>query len=122
MKLVVSRNSQGDSFVYYQSWEFTALFSSHAPADLFSLLSWCCGLYVIVIRYSSGSASRPLWTSLASSMAILLDLLLPPLPHATPSVRKGAVLCARRALRSVNKKIVFLGLCIHHPLVPCSSS
>ena len=86
---------------------FTAFLSSHAPADLFSLLSWCCGLYVIVIRYSPGSASPPLWTSLAASMAILLDLLLQPSTHTKPSVRKGAVIRARRALRSVNKKIVF---------------
>jgi hypothetical protein len=87
---------------------FTAFLSSHAPADLFSLLSWCCGLYVVVIRYSPGSASRPLWTSLAASMAILLDLLLQPLTHAKPSLRKGAIVRARRALRSVNKKFVFL--------------
>ena len=55
-------------------------------------------------------------------MAILLDLLLQPSTHAKPSVQKGAVVRTRRALRSVNMKIVYLGLSIHYSLVPCQSS
>ncbi|KAI9508386.1 ARM repeat-containing protein [Russula earlei] len=73
---------------------------AHAPTSLFALLCWCCSLYAIVVHYSSISASSPSWKSLATSMAILLDLLLQASTRAKSSVRKSAAARTRRALRS----------------------
>ncbi|KAH9976102.1 ARM repeat-containing protein [Lactifluus volemus] len=74
--------------------------NSNAPADLFSLLSWCCTLYAVLVCHSTTFSASASWTSLVTSMATLLDLLLQPSIHARTSLRKGAVVRARRALRS----------------------
>jgi hypothetical protein len=96
--------------------------SSMAPANLFALLSWCCALYAVLVRYSTTFRSSALWTSLATSMATLLDLLRQPSTRAKSSIQKGAVVRTRRALRSVNIRVVILGLNINPLAVSCSSA
>ncbi|KAL4068779.1 armadillo-type protein, partial [Scleroderma yunnanense] len=71
-------------------------FSSYAPADIFVLLSWTCGLYTAC----SKSQPSDSWRKLISIMAALLDFQLHPSTHTKPAMQKGALIRTRRALRS----------------------
>ncbi|PFH47401.1 hypothetical protein AMATHDRAFT_152123 [Amanita thiersii Skay4041] len=73
--------------------------SSYAPADLFVLLSWSCGIYAICTQLDPEFPSSTPWRSLVLSMASLLDVILG--SEAKSSLKKGALDRTRRALRSV---------------------
>ncbi|KAF9012742.1 armadillo-type protein [Cyathus striatus] len=78
--------------------------TAHAPADLFVLLSWSCGLYTICVKYNPDFPSSNSWKMLVGSMAILLDML-DESSTAKPSLKKGGLVKVRRALRSAGDKI-----------------
>lgn len=75
--------------------------SSYPSADMFVLLSWCCGIYSVALAYNPHFTSSPAWSPLVGSMASLLDLILNKSHKARPSVQKSSLVRTRRALRSV---------------------
>ncbi|KIL53983.1 hypothetical protein M378DRAFT_28830 [Amanita muscaria Koide BX008] len=76
--------------------------SSYATADMFVLLSWSCGIYTTCANSDDFVSSNP-WKTLINSIAILLDALLG--SEAKPSLKKGALVRVRRALRSSGKNV-----------------
>jgi len=76
--------------------------SSHAPNDIFVLLSWCSGLYIACLKSDRHFVSSPGWPMLVSSLATLLDLILNPSTRAKSSIQRSALVRTRRALRSVS--------------------
>lgn len=79
------------------------VFSSHAPSDLFVLLSWTCGLYTTCVRSDPDFVESNSWRVVIGSMAMLLDMLLVS-SIAKPSLKHGGLVRTRRALRSVRKR------------------
>ena len=77
-------------------------FSSHAPADIFVLLSWTCGLYTACVRSDPDFVESTSWRVVIGSMAMLLDMLLVS-SNAKPSLKHGGLVRTRRALRSVRE-------------------
>ncbi|KAF8161530.1 armadillo-type protein [Crassisporium funariophilum] len=77
---------------------------SYAPSDLFVLLSWSCGLYTICAKHNPQFTSSNSWKLLIGSMAILLDMVTES-TKAKPSLKKGALVRTRRALRSVSNHL-----------------
>ncbi|KAI0644913.1 ARM repeat-containing protein [Trametes meyenii] len=73
--------------------------SSHAAADMFILLSWCCGLYVACLDTNPDFPKTRSWPALLGIMAILVDMLLDPTTRTKKSLHKSAVVRTRRALR-----------------------
>ncbi|KAJ4478479.1 armadillo-type protein [Lentinula aciculospora] len=78
--------------------------SSYAPSNLFVLLGWCSGLYTICLESNPYFVGTTSWKSLIVSMAILLDMICDS-DRAKPSLKKGALVRVRRALRSAGDKI-----------------
>lgn len=74
--------------------------SSYAPSNLFVLLGWCSGLYTVCLESNPKFIETLSWKSLVGSMAILLDMVYDS-DRAKPSLKKGALVRVRRALRSV---------------------
>ncbi|KAA1470496.1 ARM repeat-containing protein [Dentipellis sp. KUC8613] len=98
--------------------------NSYAPADLFVLLSWCCGLYIACVKSNPLFSSSVSWNKLVGSIAVLLDLLLNPSTRAKPAIQKSALVRTRRALRSapplirvVMKTLLALSKSLPSPLV-----
>ncbi|KDR69874.1 hypothetical protein GALMADRAFT_913484 [Galerina marginata CBS 339.88] len=77
---------------------------SYAPSDLFVLLSWSCGLYTTCVKYNPQFTTSNSWRALVGSMAVLLDMLTES-SMAKPSLKKGALVRTRRALRSAGGKV-----------------
>ncbi|KAJ3807969.1 armadillo-type protein [Lentinula aff. lateritia] len=78
--------------------------SSYAPSNLFVLLGWCSGLYTVCLESNPKFIESLSWKSLVGSMAILLDMVYDS-DRAKPSLKKGALVRVRRALRSAGDKI-----------------
>lgn len=74
--------------------------SAYAPADLFVLLTWSCGLYTTCLAAAPDFVSSDAWPVLAGILATLLDLLLHPSTRSKPTMQKSALVRTRRALRS----------------------
>ncbi|KAI0757516.1 ARM repeat-containing protein [Daedaleopsis nitida] len=98
--------------------------SSHAAADMFVLLSWCCGLYVACLDCSPDFTISRSWTVLIGVMASLMNMLLDPSTHAKKSLHKSALVRSRRALRHspetlpvVMKTLLRLATTLSSPLV-----
>ncbi|KAI0035599.1 ARM repeat-containing protein [Vararia minispora EC-137] len=81
---------------------------SHAPANILVLLSWCSGLYTVVIRCNSAFVGSHPYKQLSTAMAVLLDLILNPASHAKPSLQRSALTRVRRALRSAPEHLKML--------------
>ncbi|CCM02945.1 uncharacterized protein FIBRA_05060 [Fibroporia radiculosa] len=81
--------------------------SSYASADIFVLLSWCCGLYTVCLQCSPDfvTTSSIAWNGLISVIANLVDLVLDDSTRIKPSIRKSALVRTRRALRSSPQNI-----------------
>ncbi|KAG2121247.1 armadillo-type protein [Suillus clintonianus] len=79
--------------------------STYAPADIFVLLSWACGLYTTCLRSSPGFTSSPLWKMLVDIFATLLDMQLNRFTRTKPTMQKSALVRTRRALRSAPEQI-----------------
>ncbi|KAG1831619.1 armadillo-type protein [Suillus variegatus] len=79
--------------------------STYAPADIFVLLSWACGLYATCLRSSPGFTSSPLWKVLVEIFATLLDMQLNRSTRTKPTMQKSAFVRTRRALRSVPEEL-----------------
>ncbi|KIK38679.1 hypothetical protein CY34DRAFT_809070, partial [Suillus luteus UH-Slu-Lm8-n1] len=79
--------------------------STYAPADIFVLLSWACGLYVTCLRSSPGFTSSPPWKLLVDIFATLLDMQLNRSTHTKPTMQKSALVRTRRALRSAPEEL-----------------
>ncbi|EKM53603.1 uncharacterized protein PHACADRAFT_125439 [Phanerochaete carnosa HHB-10118-sp] len=79
--------------------------SAYPPADMLVLLSWCAGIYSVCVEHNPHFTSSVPWSPLVGSMATLLDLILDKANRAKPSVQKGALVRARRALRSSPRDI-----------------
>ncbi|KAH9856756.1 ARM repeat-containing protein [Lenzites betulinus] len=73
--------------------------SSHAAADLFVLLSWCCGLYAACLDSNPDFTSSRSWTALLGIMAALVEMLLDPAARSKKSLQKSTLVHTRRALR-----------------------
>lgn len=78
-----------------------SLCSAYAPSNIFVLLSWSCGLYTVCVKHNSQFSASNSWRVLIGSMALLLDMITES-TKAKPSVKKGALVRTRRALRSVS--------------------
>ncbi|KAJ3828802.1 translational activator GCN1 [Lentinula raphanica] len=78
--------------------------SSYAPSNLFVLLEWCSGLYTVCLEANPQFTESPAWKSLVGSIAILLDMICES-DRAKPSLKNGALVRVRRALRSAGDKI-----------------
>ncbi|KAE9398973.1 ARM repeat-containing protein [Gymnopus androsaceus JB14] len=81
--------------------------SSYAPSDLFVLLSWCSGIYTVCLEANPHFIETSSWRSLVGSKAILLDMIFES-DRAKPSLKNGALVRTRRALRSAGDKIPYL--------------
>ncbi|KAI0657693.1 ARM repeat-containing protein [Cubamyces menziesii] len=73
--------------------------SSHMAADMFVLLSWCCGLYAACLDSNPDFPQSRAWQVLLGCMASLVDMLLDPATRAKKSLQKSALVRTRRALR-----------------------
>ncbi|KAI0827665.1 ARM repeat-containing protein [Trametes gibbosa] len=73
--------------------------SSHAAADMFVLLSWCCGLYVACLDSNPDFTTSRSWQALLGIMAALAEMLLDPSARSKKSLQKSALVRTRRALR-----------------------
>ncbi|KAI0366693.1 ARM repeat-containing protein [Pilatotrama ljubarskyi] len=73
--------------------------SSHAAADMFVLLSWCCGLYVACLDSNPDFPKTRSWQALLGIMATLVDMLIDPATRAKKPLQKSALVRTRRALR-----------------------
>ena len=80
----------------------TASKRSSSAANRFVLLRWSCVIYSKGVKKSSVKIDTAEWKALIESLALLYDSLLNEDMHAKNALRKTAVLCARRALRSVS--------------------
>lgn len=80
------------------------LCSSHAPSNLFVLLSWSCGLYTTCVKCDPDFSASNSFRVLVGSMAFLLDMLSES-SMVKPSMKRGAVVRVRRALRSAGDKV-----------------
>ncbi|GBE83943.1 eIF-2-alpha kinase activator GCN1 [Sparassis crispa] len=74
--------------------------SSHAAADMFVLLSWCCGLYVTCLKANPNFAGTYAWDKMINVFAMLVDMLLDKSTRVKKSIQKSALVRTRRALRS----------------------
>ncbi|KAG1734519.1 armadillo-type protein [Suillus lakei] len=79
--------------------------STYAPADIFVLLSWVCGLYATCLRSSPGFTSSPLWKVLVGIFATLLDMQINCSTRTKPTMQKSALVRTRRALRSAPEEL-----------------
>ncbi|KAG2115671.1 armadillo-type protein [Suillus cothurnatus] len=79
--------------------------STYAPADIFVLLSWTCGLYATCLRSSPGFTSSPPWKVLVEIFATLLDIQLNRSTRTKPTMQKSAFVRTRRALRSAPEEL-----------------
>ncbi|KAG1762385.1 armadillo-type protein [Suillus occidentalis] len=79
--------------------------STYAPADIFVLLSWACGLYATCLRSSPGFTSSPPWKLLVDIFATLLDMQLNRSTHTKATMQKSALVRTRRALRSAPEEL-----------------
>ncbi|KAI0710312.1 ARM repeat-containing protein [Cerioporus squamosus] len=79
--------------------------SSYAAADMFVLLSWCCGLYVACLECNPDFSKSRSWTTLLGVMASLVDMLLDPTTHSKKSLQKSTLVRTRRALRHSPEKL-----------------
>ncbi|OBZ65072.1 Translational activator GCN1 [Grifola frondosa] len=80
--------------------KFSKRASSHAAADMFVLLGWCCGLYVACLQSNPEFTSSRCWEVLVGVMASLVDMLLDPSTRTKHSIQKSSLVRTRRALRS----------------------
>ncbi|PBK90411.1 ARM repeat-containing protein [Armillaria gallica] len=78
--------------------------SACAPSDLFTLLSWCCGIYTICIQHNPGFSETQSWNALLGSMALLLDMVSDS-SRAKESLKHAALVRTRRAFRSAGGKL-----------------
>lgn len=95
---------QGASrLVYRVSRSMLMTCSTYAPADLYVLLSWSCGLYTVYSATNTDASSTLPWKTLIAVMATLLELILNKSTPAKDTLRKGALVRTRRSLRSVGR-------------------
>lgn len=97
-------------FRCYSRFSVNTPHSSHAAADMFVLLSWCCGLYVACLECNPDFPQTRSWTALLGNMAILVDMILDPSTRSKKSLQKSALVRTRRALRYVR-----LPMCSYTP-------
>ncbi|KIJ63493.1 hypothetical protein HYDPIDRAFT_175892 [Hydnomerulius pinastri MD-312] len=79
--------------------------SSYAPADIFVLLNWSCGLYTTCLKSSANFVSSESWSVLIGILAELLDLQLNRSTRMKPTMQKSALVRTRRALRSAPEQL-----------------
>ncbi|KAK0212097.1 armadillo-type protein [Desarmillaria ectypa] len=78
--------------------------SACAPSDLFTLLSWCCGIYTICIQHNPEFLETQSWNALLGSTALLLDMISDS-SRAKESLKHAALVRTRRAFRSAGGKL-----------------
>ncbi|EGO00628.1 hypothetical protein SERLA73DRAFT_71629 [Serpula lacrymans var. lacrymans S7.3] len=74
--------------------------SSYAPADIFVLLSWTCGLYTTCLQSNPDFTHIGTWRVLVAIMAALVDMLMNKSTRTKPTMQKSGLVRLRRALRS----------------------
>ncbi|KDQ56445.1 hypothetical protein JAAARDRAFT_36597 [Jaapia argillacea MUCL 33604] len=82
--------------------------SSYAAADIFVLSSWSCGIYTVCLENNPDFTTSRAWDILVGVMAVLLDIILGPSTHAKSSLKHGALVRTRRALRSAPTRLPVL--------------
>ncbi|KAK7051190.1 translational activator of GCN4 [Paramarasmius palmivorus] len=78
--------------------------SSYAPSNLYVLLSWSCGFYTVCLETNPTFVETQCWKTIVGIVATLLDMILGS-QQAKPSLKNGALVLTRRALRSAPNKI-----------------
>jgi hypothetical protein len=76
--------------------------SAVAPAQIAVLLSWVCSLYTLILPLDNNFKNTVAWSKLIPAFGVLLDYLLDPTIAMKSSLRKSAIVQARRAIRSVS--------------------
>lgn len=105
------KRGPGESLRFYRRQSLQCPMSSaHAAADMFVLLSWCCGLYVACLQCNPDFIKSRSWSALLGITATLLELLLDPASRAKKSIQKSALVRTRRALRYVRTDLIFFYL------------
>ncbi|TFK26296.1 translational activator GCN1 [Coprinopsis marcescibilis] len=77
---------------------------SYAPANLFVLHSWSCGLYTTCMKANPAFTSTNPFRVLVGSMAFLFDMINES-KAAKPSLKHGVLIRTRRALRSAGNQV-----------------
>ncbi|KAF9234000.1 armadillo-type protein [Melanogaster broomeanus] len=85
-----------------------SLSSSYAPADIFVLLNWTCGLYTTCLRSSANFVTSDSWRVLIGILSALLDMQLNRSTRTKPTMQKSALVRTRRALRSAPETLPIL--------------
>lgn len=75
--------------------------SSSAPANQFVLLNWACVLYETLLKTDVKPPAAKPFTTLVGVIASMLDCLLDKSMRVKDTIRKGAVVRTRRAIRMV---------------------
>ncbi|KAH9944598.1 armadillo-type protein [Amylocystis lapponica] len=91
---------------------FSKKAGSYVSTDIFVLLSWCCGLYIVCLESNPDFTSTSAWSKLVGVMSTLTDLLLDKSTRAKPSLQKSGLVRIRRALRSSPKQLPALMKCL----------
>jgi len=88
------------------------LTSAIASTQVSVLLTWTCSLYSLILPLNEHFIRTPAWKQLITTFSLLLDVLLDSQIDIKSTVRKSAVVQARRAVRSVS----FITPSSHHLL------
>lgn len=75
--------------------------SAIAPTQVSVVLTWTCSLYSLILSLNEHFIRTPAWKQLITTFALLLDALLDSQVDIKSTLRKSAVVQARRAVRSV---------------------
>ncbi|KAJ7600549.1 armadillo-type protein [Mycena floridula] len=78
--------------------------SSYAPADIFVLLNWSCGLYSVCLATNPTFVESNAWPMLVTTMARLFDMIQDS-TQAKASLKSGGLMRVRRVLRSADRKL-----------------
>jgi hypothetical protein len=78
------------------------MISAVASAQVAVLLFWVCSLYTLILSLDDNFKNTVAWNKLISAFGMLLDYLLDPTIATKSSLRKSAIVQARRAIRSVS--------------------
>lgn len=80
----------------------TLLNRTVASSDRFALLVWCCALYDTTLDTDAEFPSSPEWPVLVQMLGTLLSIILSDGSGAKVTLKRGAIVHLRRAVRGVS--------------------
>lgn len=83
------------------------VYSTAAASNRFVLLTWCSTLYSVLLEIDTDLPKAPTWPLLLHLLATLLNAILDQGSHAKQTLRQGAVIHLRRAIRKVSRPISY---------------